>query len=335
MRYAPVPPPYLEEFRTTVQAAAESMTPVIILEGLADPHVLPLNLQEYTKTLGVRLLVEQAVTEKVRQNNGDLGTWTFAEGSYGADNYQENTSVTEQPFSTHELQIAQDINRHLQASDKPIVALDFGGGLGFSWMRIAARPPFNAAIAQKKLIMAVTNLGSTPDQTPDAAGYTGIARVLNSGIREISYSNADLDWFENNQKRVQFIMANALELHNTTVSLSDGDPIPLLGNTDIIHERASLMHTHTPDLALACFDKLLGDRGMFYSDAAIYYHSMHRSRFQQIELQNGEMVELDRTYNDQRRLGLAIGSRMLTQQGFDYTVHQKLHQGVFRKGLVD
>jgi len=333
------PSNHLDQLKWSVQAAAKDLAPSVTLRGRAEPHELPIKPKEYTRMLETRLRVEQAITRQYRQQGDDLGNWSFANGRYLGGSFAWNKDLTysNHPLTSLESLIAKSIDHSLEKSDnKPVVALDFGGGRGLSWMRIASQPTYKEAIDRGQLVMAVTNLGSVPDQTPDRSGYTGIARSLSTTNRidrlygETSFQTEDLQWAQESQHHVQYLDANALELSDMTVALPDGTPLPLMGNVGVIHESYALVHTHAPDLALANFGTLLSPGGTLYSQAAMYYHFMHSEQSTQVTLDDGEVVAMDDSYSHQRQVALVVGSTMLQQQpDFSYAVDDD--RGIFRR----
>jgi hypothetical protein len=317
------------------------MAPSITLYGTLDPKTKSIDPERYAEVLETRLHVEQAVADEHRQqDNNYVGNWSVGIGLYdpSTDNDGRLLPLSSQNLSKKEARIADSIAENLQAQTdgRPVVALDFGGGLGLSWMRIAAQPQYRDAIEKGKLIMAVTNLGSTPDQTPDAEGYSGISRSMNTTTKlghatgqRATFTPGDMQWSHENQGRLQYLDANALELPNMAVTLPDGTPVPLNGNVGVINEEFALRHTHVPDLALASFNKLLNTNGTLHSDAATHYHLMEYAPFSSITVENGDVVEMTSEYYYQRELALAIGSRMLQQQEFSYVVSGS--NGIFKR----
>ena len=342
MSYEHTASDHIEQLRYTVQDAAERLAPAITLYGLRDPHTLDIDPEEYSRVLDTRLQVEWAIANQHRQDGGDLGAWSFAKGLYNryGDGWDCDAPIGKQPLVSDELIVAENVDRLLEGrpNGEPVVVLDFGGGLGMSWMRIASKPKYSTAIEEGQLVMVVSNLGSVPDKSPDSEGYSGIARNMNSTNKlerenrfRTSFSNEDLQWVQQNQNRVQYFDANALELADMSMHLPDGTQLPVIGNVDVIYERLALEHTHVPDLALASFSELLSNQGTLYSNVATYYHIMHPSQSSEVPLENGEVVRMTDEYYNQRRLALAIGSKMLLLHGFSYRLDEQNHKGVFSR----
>jgi hypothetical protein len=291
--------------------------------------------------LGTRLQVEWAIADQHRAANVDVGGWPVGQGLYQhwGDNWDYEAPIGKHPLVSMETDIANNIGTRLGESsdDNPVIALDFGGGLGLSWMRIAAQPANKQAIKEGRLAMVATNLGEMPDQSRDSDGYSGIARSMNrrnnldpSRDSRASCLDEGLRWVQENQDLVRYLDANALELADMSIDLPNGH-VPLVGNVAVVHEHYALAHTHVPDLALAIFSKLLNSTGTLYSDAATYYHLMHPELFSRISLRNGKTIQITEKYSEQRRLALAIGSKMLQNQGLSYRQDAARDVGIFNR----
>lgn len=331
----------IEQLRNDLQMAAASLAPSVELYGLAKPDNLQVDPDEYVQMLDTRVQVEQAITRLKRQDNKGIGGWTFADGLYYryGDDLDEDISKVQHPLFPEEVAVARAIDRSLEGQeDVPVMALDFGGGMGLSWMRIAARPKYRKAIESSRLAMVVTNLGSVPEKSIDAEGYSGISRSMRDINKSYpEYTTADLCWAQENQGYVQYLDANSLELPEMAIDLPDGNNLPLKGNVGIIHERLALAHTHVPDLAVAVFGKLLNRYGVLRSDVATHYHLMHPESFSEITVNGGEVISVTEEYSYQRRLGLIIGSMMLRQSDYSYELEEQNDVGVFSRlsGLIE
>lgn len=320
---------------------AKAMSPEIVMHGLGRPDYLPVNPRKFKRFLPVRFEVEQALTDAARLGDQSNVGWSFSDGLYRSYDDFRNTNDTatgEHQLGDIELMIADRIDGLLNESelDKPVVAMDFGGGRGMSWLRIASQPKYRTAIEDGRLAMVITNLGFTPDSEPDSEGYTGVARSMNAdnalyktGANVCTYSQKEMEWAQNNQNLVHNIDANALELSDAIITLPDGNELPLAGNVDIIHERLALAHTHVPDLALANFSRILSQRGVLFSDAATYYHLPHPSQVRSIKGGSEKVISIDGNYETHRRLALVVGSKMLQLNGFSYTNVPDKHFAIF------
>lgn len=325
----------IEQLRHDLIATAEELAPSITMYGLSDPSVVPVDPDAYARGLEMRIQVEQALATQKRQEHSELASWSYADGLYYkyGDDIDERISKLRHPLFPEEIAIAHGIDAALEKDNsQPVVALDFGGGMGLSWMRLAAQPRYREAIEESKLAMVVTNLGSKPDTTADASGYTGIPRSMKYINRDFpEYTREDLHWAQENQAYVQYIDANALELPTAHVQTLDGTPVPLMGSVAVVHEHLSLAHTHAPDIALAVFGRLLAAGGVLRSDVATHYHLMHPELFLEITLENGRTVQVNSEYSQQRRLGLIVGSMLLRQTDFAYELDDDADRGIFTR----
>lgn len=278
--------------------------------------------------------------------HGSVG-WSYSDGLYyrvDDAEWDKSTVVGKHSLASTERLVSDKIDAALKEADgsRPVVAMDFGGGWGLSWLRIAAQARHRDAIQDGRLAMVVTNLGYTPAEKPDDDGYVGIARAMNidnvlfeQGANVVQQPARDMDWVQENQHLVNYVNVGTLELADMTIPLRDNsETIPLKGGVDVVHERLSLAHTHVPDIALAAFDRLLSPNGALYSEASTYYHMMHPPQFRAIVTSGDRTIDIDAHYENQRRLGLIIGSKMLQLQGFSYTHLQDHRLGAFERQPV-
>jgi hypothetical protein len=320
---------HIEGLDQSVQATAEALAPGLTLYGLSTPAYVPIDPEKYAAVRIDRLKAEQE-----REGNEDLARWSFTEGIYWGKSWDHSLPISRHPLNGISTSIAHDIDTLLadRSGDRPVVALDFGGGQGMAWLRIASQPTYRAAIESGRLAMVVTNLGSTPNPLPDWDGLSGIARSMNfsNRIDTTFYKQEELEWAQAHEAYVHYIDSNALELGRQSLELTDGTILPLNKNVDIIHENLSLTHSHVADLALASFGQLLSNHGTLYSDAAQAYHMVQGSSHRTITTESGETIQLTEDYEDQRRIALIVGSQLL-QQTFAYSVSDSNHRGIFTR----
>lgn len=332
---------YIEHLQQTVLTEAKYMAPEVVLQGSAGPVAISVDFAEFAPMLDTRVQVELAASNRRREANAEFGAWSEWEGLYrnqGDDWHFEGVLGTHPPV-IEERALTQDIDRLLlsrRISGEPVVALDFGGGLGLSWLRLAAQPKYRQAIKEGRLAMAVTNLGSIPNESihDDYSGIAGHMNAINK--RECAnddpplYLPEDLEWAQENQDYVHYLDANTLDVGLQAVQLPDGTELSLMGNVGVIHEDQALMHAHTPDLAMANFRELLTKDGVLASNAATYYHSMHVVKSNRITLADGRIIPMNEAYSRQRRVGLVVGSTMLQQQGYSYRHDDERYAAIFR-----
>ena len=340
-------PPFRAELVDDLQSEvldwARTLSPGVSIDGLTGTQYLPIRVRRFGKFLAERLAVEQTITDQTREEVLDRVGWSFSKGlysNYGIDRWDEEACIGTNEPTQKECTITNRIDELLKEPEagKPVLAVDFGGGQGLSWIRIAALPKYRQAIKEGRLVLIVTNLGFKPEDSADPDGYTGIARSMNvdnalyaAGASVCPVSEEDMSWAEDSQKYVHYIDKNALELPDTTITLPDGSRLPLMGNVDIIHEQLALAHTHVPDLAIASLKKIMGRRGSFYSDAATSYHLMHPIVSETKQSRAGRNIETDEEYQYQRRIGLVVGSYGLRLSGLTYTTIPDLHLARFAR----
>lgn len=333
------------ELRSTVLDAAKTLAPEVVVDGTAGPRPLEIRPRQFARTLTRRLEVEQAIVDLERDGaESDRVGWSLSEGVYHQlrdARWDASTAIGRPGSASKERLVSDKIDAALKEADgtRPVVAMDFGGGYGLSWLRIAALARHRKAIQDGRLAMVVTNLGYTPGDKTDDDGYFGIARAMNidnvlfeQGARVLQYSPRAMDWVQDNQHLVNYADVSALELADTTIPLRDGSgTVELTDGVDVIHEHYALRHTHVPDIVLAAFDRLLSPAGTLYSDAATNYHMMHPPQFRAIVTRGDRTVTMDDHYKEQRHLGLAIGSKMLQLHGFSYTNLEDYHLAAFER----
>jgi len=272
---------------------------------------------EYEQSLRMRTDIEWALTERARvvSQTGDANSdYGFTLGYYGGgESFDENGSPV---FEHSEQLLSEQIDTLLSSSEgRPAVYVDFGGGLGFSSIRLAAK--YARDIAEGRLIMVVTNLGFPPAALD--GGRPDIAQALSQTYPN-GFSAENLEFVRQYQDLVTYLDANALELDTTTVFTHEQEPqaVPLKGNVGILHEQFALTHSHVPDMALAAFDDLMSPDGTMYLQTAYVRTdlgvSMHRSIVEEVEI-SGDMIDLNEPGYDQQRLSaLDIGLEILDRR---------------------
>lgn len=139
--------------------------------------------------------------------------------------------------------IGDEIRRRLlnKSSAAPVIAVDFGGTQGLSFMRIAKSLELEmGAISSRKLIIIVTNINPI-----EKIGVNGL-------------SSEESVFFEENRELVTYIAATANELRRHVIETSNGS-VPVRGNVDIIHESYAIQHSKIPDVVLPVLEDCLRD----------------------------------------------------------------------------
>lgn len=188
------------------------------------------------------------------------------------------------PLAGAEQAIDAQIDRLIALKrDKPVIMVDFGGSLGLSFIRIAAKR--RSLVEDGRLVMVVTNLAFAPDfDLEDADGYKGIARLLkthpqtnydwyNHRSSPPYYSPDELAFINNNQSLVQYERGDVRELGMQGLQVN-GRVISWQSNIDLIHEQKVLIHTGLSDYVLPRLGSWLSDAGVLLvgTDEELFEH---------------------------------------------------------------
>src|SRR5262249_2382292 len=118
-----------------------------------------------------------------------------------------------------------------EKADKPVIAVDFGGMWGVSFLRLAHR--FAKEIDSGELVLVVTNLSHhMPEPIEALREHRGFKEALSESEQALVLEQ---------HHRVAWLQADARELLGAKVVLRDGRSIPLHGNVDLVHEFKALM----------------------------------------------------------------------------------------------
>ena len=144
---------------------------------------------------------------------------------------------------------------------RPVIIFDYGGGVGISWCRLALN--FQKEITSGRLVMIVSNI-----EVNYFPSYPVSAHFHELDLRSQAFNLAKKD------NLVQWIVAEPLPSDNGNLKslrhFNLKENLPLLGNTDLIFSRMSLIHSHIPDLHLHRLIELLSDKGIFIEASAHY-----------------------------------------------------------------
>ncbi|MBI3384960.1 hypothetical protein HY030_02075 [Candidatus Gottesmanbacteria bacterium] len=192
------------------------------------------------------------------------------------------------PLQGTELVLAENLYQLLLLKkDKPVIAVDFGGGAGVSFIRLLAadslyRDEFKKAVVSDRLILVVTNLVDINDGLinkvmNERSSYTGAAHLLYyrtfNEKRADLYSQEELDFIQSNQNHVRFVTADASELATLLVKSYSGKQLSLTKNIDLIHEENVIKHSQIPEIVLTILSSLLSDIGTFYHGSDVISYS--------------------------------------------------------------
>lgn len=200
--------------------------------------------------------------------------WSFATGDYsrpvfsadfgtstlmGVNEGIYRTEETKESLLGIEKSLEQMILQLLEKKDGggPIVVLDFGGGLGLSFCRIAKI--LEKEINEGKIKLIISNIEQNFD-----IHLAAKSRLANAGsdMSPITYA------LENNL--VAYVEAELTGNDTEDVKSfrqlkikTESGAIPIIGNVDLIHSRMSLVHSNIPEFHIPRIFELLSQNGIF------------------------------------------------------------------------
>ena len=327
----------------------ENLTPEIVVASVQpaifaqQERMNPTGSKEFQTYFRERVAVETALATQARIKRAEH--WRYMDGLYTDGSFRK-ASLSEKTRPTDELggderilnvQVKELLaQKKRQGIDKPVVLVDFGGGLGLSMMRIAKEN--RSAIENGDLVVVVTNLAYLPTEETDSKGYSGIARFMEasndpSTYDATDYTDEELEFAQNNQALVTYLDTTASELATKTIMPKGKRQMPLAGAVDIIYESLSITHTHAPDVALAVFGNLLSEQGTLYletNNAISMRHLQGENR--SIRLADGRIINLSaKPYDDSKGEALEVGINLL-QTSYDMKKSfENDHYSIFMK----
>ena len=183
----------------------------------------------------------------------DFGT----PAAYGFEHVRRAEETLFEPLGI-EHTISTAIDALLESSQKrPLVILDFGGGLGTSWCRLASH--FESQVKAGELIFIVTNMEKEFD--PKTVIKNRVSEYdPNIQVLEHALSNNLVQYVEGELTGAS--TEDIKSLRQTTVT-SQGSSIPTYANCDVIHTRMSLRHSKVPEIHYPRLMDLLSKQGIF------------------------------------------------------------------------
>ncbi len=162
------------------------------------------------------------LAERLRSDSRKRGSIT----DYRWDNYRGDYAA-----NSMELVLEQQVRGLLRGRSlgQPLVVVDFGGGRGVTFSRLATT--FEQNVKREEIAFVVTNLARQPNRP--------------GGL-------------------VHFLRADAEELLDARLRLPSGTEIPVVGNVALMHERLALTHGVANDIHFALLGKTFSDRGTFF-----------------------------------------------------------------------
>ncbi len=215
-------------------------------------------IDKFAPKLKERILAEKAAVASAKEQGE---SWKVTGGSYalpfialtkdGALNMPEERTSQEDLIG-FDVILYQELKSRLgRDSETPVVAVDFGGAHGLSFIRIANKlEKESAAVSTGRLVMVVTNL-------------TDIEKV---NTRELSKD--EVDFFRLKKGLVSYITGDAAVLRKAILKTGTGSELPVRGNVDLIHEHFAVAHSNTPDIALPLLEQCMKE-----TDSVMLLHS--------------------------------------------------------------
>ncbi|MBI3341812.1 hypothetical protein HY024_01685 [Candidatus Curtissbacteria bacterium] len=132
-----------------------------------------------------------------------------------------------------------------KSQGEPLIALDLGGGVGRSWIRLAKA--FETDVAQGRVAFVVSNLQQI------CSGADAPSSEIEEFIRE-------------NSHLVNYASGDCLELMGGAVDLADDRSVPFAGHVGLVHERLSATYRSLiPEVDIECIAGMLSDQGAYFS----------------------------------------------------------------------
>ncbi|GEM_PF-6507934 len=159
-----------------------------------------------------------------------------------------------------EKSIGHMVRELLQKSKKrPILVMDFGGGVGLSWSRLAVK--FEEEVRANEVYFVVTNIEKN---------FLVGAAIENCYNKDSQKDGREVVKYAHEQGLVMHIEAelsgadkddiNSLRQYRVEI---DHKSVPFIGNVDIIHTRMSLVHSVIPEIHYPRLFELFSKNGVF------------------------------------------------------------------------
>ena len=237
-----------------------------------------IDAREFHRRSEAQKIVNNSHRSNGREKTGEPGTaWMNFFGDYRFVYHGERKSLLltacgfdytkSVPEDTQNLLGLEETYEHIikqlldSKQKKPVIALDYGGGLGITWCRLALR--FERQIRAGELLLVVTNMEE---------GFNHLALIRNRGIADQALSSSDTTTLEHVLRKnlVQYYSAeligqdkvNIKSLRQLKVHLGQNE-VPLIGNTSFIHSRLAVHHTLIPEFHFPRIIELLSTTGVF------------------------------------------------------------------------
>lgn len=193
------------------------------------------------------------------QANGE-NNWEWTGGDYSGAELamfpldQMTAAPASDELGPHEEFLSSVISRQLaEYPDRPVLALDMGGGLGATWARIAQR--FENEVQSGRVVLVVSNLTESGRSgfQPRSADGTPLDGPTLEMIRDTHEKGL-----------VQFVSGTVDDLSQATVELPDGQHLPLHNNVTLLHESRSVTAwSKVPERDIPKAAELIADGGVY------------------------------------------------------------------------
>jgi hypothetical protein len=201
-------------------------------------------------------LLRERIREQHEFEHEKSESYGFARGDYTADElvlwYHPDRQIGDHKLKGREVFLADHLQTLLaqRGGDRPVVALDIGGGIGMSWLRLGG--VFRGEIETGRLVLAVTNLD-------EISRYN----ILKNHADQAGLYDAE-ELFAKNGDLINYLTTTFSLLHKQVVTTPGGSSLPLKGNTSLVHEKRSLtLWTEVPEIHIHRVGQLLTDDGLF------------------------------------------------------------------------
>lgn len=186
------------------------------------------------------------------------GVYGVVLGRYVPFEDRERLTDPHEPLKGIERFIASRIKMRLAvraAAERPAIAMDLGGGIGVTWLKLAAQ--FRKAVDKGRLILAVTNVEYGPEDYLN--GKVGEAMARRSPKLRTLY--------DAQKGRVQYIRSTFMPGDMPRVYDRQGTEIPLTGAVDVAHEFSSVSAwTRYPRAVIPRIGSLVSSAGVYVVD---------------------------------------------------------------------
>ncbi len=226
-----------------------------------------------------RLKDQQREEVEFRAKGGEHSgsNWSYQSGDYSVPIFEMERAGSTMTLAGVESKFTREMNNaeqlcgverslaHMVAEllknskKRPIVVLDFGGGIGLSWCRLAKK--FEQFVKAGEVVFCVSNMEQSFD--PKLAAERRLDGYHQKNDRLLVTTVVD-------QGLVQYIEGELLgsdtkdakSLRQTKISAGEAT-VSLLGSVDVLFARMSIIHTLIPEFHVPRVLELLSDQGIF------------------------------------------------------------------------